>query len=182
MSKYWIQTFTGIEFDLLNPTEDMICVKDIAHHNSIENRYNGGSKFPFSVNYHSYLGAMQADEEFRLEFLFHDSHESYYKDWTSPFKHMLAEMAGIEYKDIIREYEICVQSKFKLDFYKYKDKIKTIDLRMAKTEKQLLFDNPKCWHPSVENAEPFTNVNIMEISFNNVERLFLETFEKYKRT
>ena len=27
----WIQTYTGRKFDLLAPTADMICLRDIAH-------------------------------------------------------------------------------------------------------------------------------------------------------
>jgi len=181
MSKYWIQTYTNKIFDLLEPNEDMIDIIDIAHHCAIENRYNGASKFPYSVAYHSYLGAEQADEEFKLEFLFHDSHEAYYKDWTSPFKTMLSEMAGIEYEDIIKPYETVVQLKFGLNFSAYKEQIKIIDKRMAKTEKIALYNSPLCWHPNVENAEPYTNIAIMNLSYDNTERLFLEMYEKYRR-
>lgn len=179
---YWIQTFTGKIFDLANPTADMICIEDIAHHLSIENRYNGATKFPYSVAHHSYLGMLQAPDEFKLEFLFHDSHEAYYKDWTSPFKAMMLMEYDCDYDDIISKYEEVIQRKFKLNFSYYIEEIKTIDRRMAKTEKNLLMNvAPICWHPSVENAEPFSNINIMRLSFDNVERLFLGAYNRYKR-
>lgn len=182
MSKYILPTFTGIAFDLVEPTKGMIVVEDIAHHLSMENRFNGAIKFPYPVSYHSVLCAQVAPSYLKLEMLFHDSHEAYYKDWTSPFKNMMRYEYNVEYNDIIDLYELAIQEKFDLHFDKYKDEIKEIDRRICATEiRQLLPEfKEELWY-SCGGYESFKNVNILNLSFDNVETLFLQAYEKYKR-
>lgn len=182
MSKYILPTFTGIQFDLLEPTIDMIVVEDIAHHLVNENRFNGALGFSYSVAYHSILVCKQAPEEFKLEALFHDSHEAYYKDFTSPLKNMLRDYYNLEYDNIIYVYEELLSIKFKLDFPSCFRRLKDLDYKMCATEiRQLLPDFPEeSWY-SCKGYESFPDVNIMERNWKNVKFEFLDLYEKYRR-
>lgn len=181
MSKYNLPTFTGKIFNLQNPTEDMICIEDIAHHLSIENRYNGAIKFPYSVAYHSVLVCQQAEEKFKLEALLHDAEEAYYKDWPAALKNLIGRPI---YEQITHQFNSILKDMYQLSSY-YKTQIKEIDLRMGATEiAQLLpYYGEKYWAVDrmPENREPFANVNILNLSAANVEELFLKEFEKLRR-
>src|SRR6266852_1065778 len=184
MSEHWIQTFTGKRFDLLEPTEDMIYIEDIAHHLSIENRFGGATKFPYSVGYHSILVSKHCQKGLELDGLLHDAAEAYCKDITSPMRRALYTNLGevgsySKYENMINHIQDIIQNKFKvLDF----SLIKTVDLRMSKTEREILLSKPTvAWHNSIESAEPYLDVEILNLSAANIEELFLKEFEKLRR-
>lgn len=184
MSEFWIQTFTGKKFDLLEPDESMICIEDIAHHLSMENRFNGATKFPYSVGYHSILVCDKAYVEYKLEALLHDAHEAYTKDLPTPLKQLLRsrdfvyeQTANLIQDKINRKFDCLYSINSPLYL-----SILQVDLRMAKTEmQQLLTTQPEPWHTSIENAEPYLDIDILKLSAENVEQLFLKEYEKYRR-
>lgn len=185
MSKYILPTYTGLQFDLLEPTMDMICIEDIAHHLAIENRFNGSTKFPYSVGYHSILVSRQCPSGLELEGLLHDAAEAYCKDLPSPLKKVMYANLGEagqfnKYMKIENHIQSAINIRFGIKEYSL---IKTVDLRMATTEiKQLLVNFPEeNWAHDYVTAEPYDNVNIMNLSFDNVERLFLEAYNKWRR-
>jgi 5'-deoxynucleotidase YfbR-like HD superfamily hydrolase len=189
MSKYILPTYTGRLFDLENPTEDMICIEDIAHHLSLENRYNGATKFPYSVGQHSLLVCQMAPLYMKLEALLHDREEAYYKDWTSPLKNMVnfwtSNHSRNIYEDIISEFTRVSRNKFglKLEFEdETKNIIKEIDLRMASTEiLQLFWDyHPKYWQHSYKDY-PGYDIKIYEQCPSTVEQMFKEEYQKWRR-
>lgn len=193
MSKYILPTYTGKLFDLENPTEDMIDIEDIAHHLSLENRYNGATKFPLSVAHHSILVCKMAPEELKLEALLHDAEEAYYKDFTAPLKRMLNdwaenfELASVEgklptfYYYIIKNFYDIFISKFKLE--DPKQIIKEIDLRMASTEILQLLHNFKIkhWQHDYDKYPEYSDVKIYNEEPLRVERMFLDEYEKWRR-
>lgn len=63
MSEHWIETYTGKQFSLDNPTPDMICLEDIAHSLSMICRYNGHCERFYSVATHSILLADYGAED-----------------------------------------------------------------------------------------------------------------------
>lgn len=173
MSEFWIQTYTGKKFDLLEPTEDMICIEDIAHHLSIENRYNGASKFAYSVAYHSILVCQNCEQ--KLEGLLHDASEAYIKDLSPRIKDLVS-----GYRDLEGVITDVIERKFLLT--PHYGLIKEIDLRLAKTERlQLLLPTPAPWSDAYENARPFDHIEILNLTPSNVEQLFLKEFEKWRR-
>lgn len=186
MSKYIIPTFTGKLFDLLEPTEDMIDIRDIAHHLSIENRFNGATKFPYSVGYHSILVCQNCPEEFKLEGLLHDAAEAYCKDLTSPLKNLLKhhpQFGSQNYVSINGWIDDAICSKFNLMFtFECINKVKEVDLKMASTEvEQLLkwFPNEYwCHHKDITS---YNDIEILKLSAENIEALFLKEYEKWKR-
>ena len=95
----WVQTVSGIPFDLLDPKPDMVRGDDIAHALSRIVRFNGHtSGEPYSVAHHSMLVAdllasWGAPPAIVREGLLHDAAEAYYGDIVSPLKRAM--VAGI---------------------------------------------------------------------------------------
>lgn len=187
MSKFYLPTYTGKVVDLANPTEDMICIEDIAHHLSIENRYNGATKFMYSVGYHSLLVCQFAPEEYKLEALLHDAAEAYCKDLPSPLKQLIRSNVQSSNNHSAVDYRInrVIIQKFKLiEDPNCWHAIKNIDLKLANTEiAQLLKYFPKeNWaHDYLKVGEEIYNVDIMKLQPENVEQLFLKEYEKWRR-
>jgi 5'-deoxynucleotidase YfbR-like HD superfamily hydrolase len=77
--------------DLLSPTLEMLDLRDIAHHLSLTNRFNGATRRPYSVAEHCIIGSYYAAPEFALEFLLHDAPEAYLGDVTGPLKRLLGQ-------------------------------------------------------------------------------------------
>lgn len=180
MSNYWIQTFTGKRFDLLEPTEDMICIEDIAHHLSIENRFHGATRFAYSVGYHSVLAAQQAEDFFKLEALMHDAHEAYYKDLATDLKSYIDSANNI-YSTLTLNFDRLLDQKFGMDLLSLHLLSSEVDIRMCKTEKELLLVNgPAQWRSSVMNAKPY-DLEILKLQPEKVEELFLKEYEKWRR-
>lgn len=185
---YWIQTYTGKLFNLTNPTESMICIEDIAHHLSIENRFCGATKFPYSVGYHSILACRKAPSHLKLEALLHDAEEAYYKDLPTWWKRAIKnELVADKYGDDLFTRSIYVTRKlianiFNLiiDTNEYKI-IKEIDLRLALTERLALLTKGDGLWELHEGLEPYNDLDFMELKATNVEKLFLEEYKKWRR-
>lgn len=189
MSKYILPTFTGKQFDLLEPTIEMINIEDAAHHLSLENRFNGATKFPISVAQHSINVCNQAPEEVKLEALLHDIKEAWYKDWTAPYKQMFARyyQESTNHTDVFSivdiEMDMLLTEKFKLnETPKCWDIISKLDKRMGVTEiKQLCNNFPEeNWMPNYQKLELF-NIIIVERDWRNVYQEFLYLYGRYRR-
>jgi len=102
MSDFWIQTYTGVRFDLLVPETEMVDINDIAHAESMQCRFTGHPKFFYSVAEHSFnvstlvenycrrVGMGAADGAHAgLEALLHDAAEAYVGDMSRPMKMLL---------------------------------------------------------------------------------------------
>ena len=82
-----IVTYTGKIFDYSNIQPSMICIEDIAHSLALTNRYNGMTRYPYSVAEHCVRMAL-CDElpGHPLAKLLHDAAEAYIGDIVKPFK------------------------------------------------------------------------------------------------
>lgn len=100
MSDPWVQTLSGQAIDLLHPEAATIRLIDIAASLSSLARFNGHTKFVWSVASHSLLTETllprDVDPEARLFVLLHDAHEFAIGDVVTPVKRALAEMAGVD--------------------------------------------------------------------------------------
>lgn len=189
MSRYILPTFTGKLFDLEHPTENMICIEDIAHHLSLENRYNGATKFPLSVAQHSLLVCQMAPKELKLEALLHDREEAYYKDWPSPLKKLVRyrnpSSHDYLYDDLTEGFIITSAEKFGLLIDDETNAvIKEIDLRMASTEiLQLTHNNFDVihWQHDYTKFPAYTNLEIEPLLPRFVEQWFLKEYQKWRR-
>lgn len=185
MSNYRIPTFTGKIFDLLEPTIDMICIEDIAHHLSIENRYCGATKFPYSVGYHSLLTSYNCPNELKLEGLLHDASETWYKDLPKPWKEVIKRDLGTNlWSKTIDWVDTLISEIFRLSCgINDWQLIKTIELNIAASEiEQLLVPNSNMvWWNGYKEAIPYNNLVIQNLSAQNVEELFLKEYNKWRR-
>jgi hypothetical protein len=92
-----ICTHTGRAVDPANFKADDVCLEDIAHALSMICRFNGHTKFHYSVAQHSVHGSLEfcaSDIDVRHDpllvskwFLLHDAAEAYLNDMSSPVKH-----------------------------------------------------------------------------------------------
>ena len=88
-TKNSIRTFTGIYFNVLEPTEEMINIEDIAHALSQICRFNGHLPNFYSVAQHSVICSGLVAKEKQLEALLHDASEAYLCDVPKPVKPLL---------------------------------------------------------------------------------------------
>ena len=95
----WIQTFTGKRFYPLDPREEDIDIRDIAHALSMQCRYAGHCLRFYSVAEHSVLLSRFLRPEGRMLArwaLLHDASEAYILDVPRPLKPFLTNYRGIE--------------------------------------------------------------------------------------
>jgi uncharacterized protein len=99
----WTQTHSGRKFDLLNPTPDMVEWGDVGHALANLCRFNGHTRFFYSVAEHSMLVEELArrcptirvfNPQRALLALLHDAHEAYLGDMTTPVAHALDLVGG----------------------------------------------------------------------------------------
>ncbi|MCA0404890.1 MAG: hypothetical protein LCH39_01895 [Proteobacteria bacterium] len=97
----WIQTATGIAFDLIDPRPEMVDFEvDIAESLARQPRFTGHIRSgSYSVAQHCVLGAdallrETGRTEIAAAFLLHDAHEAYVGDMATPVSHALAAYAG----------------------------------------------------------------------------------------
>lgn len=80
----------------LEPTEEMIDIRDIAWGLSNKCRFNGQSKHFYSVAEHSIILSRSLPPRYRLWGLMHDAAEAYLPDVTYPIKSHLSNFQQIE--------------------------------------------------------------------------------------
>lgn len=183
MSNTWIQTFTGIKFDILNPTIEMICIEDIAHGLSNICRYGGQSKNFYSVAEHSWWISIELlkglNPQFQLAGLMHDAAEAYIGDMVRPLKH-----SGM--MEFFRETEDCIEEliceKFQIPFPMPK-LIKDMDNQMLARE----IADTKIMAPfhkdsSVKPTIPIIPTGAFCFSPQRAEDVFLYRFYDLMRT
>lgn len=92
----WIQTFSGIRFELLDPKPEMVIIEDIAHALSHLCRFNGHTKQFYSVAQHSVLVSSIVGPEHALCGLLHDATEAYVGDMVRPLKAVMPGYKAVE--------------------------------------------------------------------------------------
>ena len=98
----WIETYTGIHFYVLDPKPEDIDIRDITHALSNICRFNGHTRFHYSVAQHclncaDYANRIFMDEHIQKYALLHDASEAYICDVSRPIKPLLREYSQIEY-------------------------------------------------------------------------------------
>jgi hypothetical protein len=190
MSDAWLQTFSGkaaFPFDL---QKDQVCIEDIAHHLSMICRFNGATRFHYSVAQHSLYVAAKLPKQMKLHGLLHDAAEYLLGDVTRPVKGCLevrddstVEMdkyrsfSKVEHRALARIYDaLGIEWMNSIEVC---DKIKEVDNRMVMTEgRELLGKPPMSWNVA---AKPYRGMVIAEISPKAAERLFLERYAEFTK-
>jgi 5'-deoxynucleotidase YfbR-like HD superfamily hydrolase len=177
MSGAWIETYSGLGFDILETRPEMIQIEDIAHALSQMNRFTGHCRFPYPVAQHCLLGSYLIHSDFALAFLLHDASEAYMGDMNRPLKHFTK--AGTEYRIVEAKIQTMIYMRFGCPVIEPVE-VKDIDNQMLYAEKaQLMTGLP--WTTKWSNDERAASVEIIETSFRDNKRLYLERFnELYK--
>lgn len=127
----WIATYTGTKFDLLKPRAEDVHIADIVQGLSNTCRFNGHTKFFYSVAQHSLLVASYVPQAYVLEALLHDAHEVYVGDIVRPLKQLLPQ----HYSSIEDRVDMAVRERFGLPAI-ISDAVKEADERALFTEKR----------------------------------------------
>ena len=94
MSTPWIQTEKGRRFDLVATSPTQVDIEEIAAALAKICRFNGHSRYFYSVAQHSVIVADMLPPAARAYGLFHDAHEAYVGDLTTPVKDALRQETG----------------------------------------------------------------------------------------
>jgi len=129
----WIQTRTGVAFDLINPTPDMVRIEDIANSLAFQSRFNGHTGSSYSVAEHSVFVSRYCPPQDRLWGLLHDAHEAYVGDIVSPVKALIP-----GFKEIEGRIQNAICDKFGIP-RKCPRSVKLADNRLLLTEKEVFF-------------------------------------------
>lgn len=166
----WMQTYSGIKFNLDKPDPKDVCIEDIAHALSRIGRYTGHANRFYSVAQHSVLVALQCPRDSAFEGLMHDAHEAYCDDFATPMKNVVE-----GYREFERSVRDAVVARFNLR-RELPASVKLADLRMLMTEKEQLFNEQISW--SVD-ADPY-DFTFMCWEPKHAEREFLVFFDIFK--
>jgi uncharacterized protein len=147
----WIQTIRGRQFDLLNPTPEMIDPEEIAIGLSRINRFGGHYREDvedYSVGQHSILVCDLVESEWlKLAALLHDAHEVYwgFGDICRPAKHLNRHLATA-LKVHANRIDAAVAKRFGFNYYDFSmAELKEADNIAMATEVRCLMTNPMCW-------------------------------------
>jgi hypothetical protein len=175
----WIQTYTGKAFDLLDPTPDMVCIEDIAHHLALINRFTGATREPYSVAQHSVLCSRIVPHHLALTALLHDAAEAYCTDVSRPMKEAMRRLVGgpTPYDHISERVECAISLKFGVDLVRLPPEVTHADMSMLGAERRHLHPSePRAWdwdhHPAY-----FHPVDINPWPWQAAERAFLGRFK-----
>jgi 5'-nucleotidase len=92
----WIQTYSGIAFNLDDPKPGDVRVEDIAHSLSMQCRFGGHVRRFYSVAEHCVRVSQIVRPKLQLAALLHDASEAYVIDVPRPVKMMLTGYDEIE--------------------------------------------------------------------------------------
>ena len=171
----WIETYSGIKVNLVNPYPSTIRITDIAHSLSMLCRYTGHTKQFYSVAQHSVYVSLLVPPPQKLPALLHDSAEAYLGDVSTPLKHLLPDYARLEYRmwrTIIEKYGL---EEIDVDYRA----IKCADNDMLNVEAKTLMDNVDGWGLPKYTQFKFTLLSSQIWSPATAETNFLMSFSEY---
>lgn len=148
----WMQTYTGRAFSFSAPSPRDVDVRDIAHSLGMQCRYNGHTQKFYSVAEHCVVMATMVPVELIIHALLHDAAEAYVSDVVRPLKVLLP-----QFRDIERTIEWVIYEHFCVSLPGATERaaIERADLRMLRTERDQLLDEPPQPWAMVEDVSPF---------------------------
>lgn len=152
----------------LGITEDDVEITVIAHSLSMQNRFLGHTKFPYSVAQHSIYMSHFVPPEHALEALLHDAAETYCGDLIRPIKYS-PELSG--FKSVEARIDRAIRKKFSLP-ETMSQVVKEADVIMAWTERRdVLFPSKADWGDTVDPyPDRITEQNWLDVRFEFTKR------------
>lgn len=171
----WLHTFSGREVSILDPKPEQFALEDIAHALSMQCRYNGHSRYFYSIAEHSLLVARALREqgcgiEVQRVGLMHDATEAYVGDLVAPIKMLPGFAVFKTLEDIL--WKEGIQPAFELE--DIGAEVKRADLRALATEapQVMTWPPPRDWELPSE-ATPWPDVWLDFLEPAEAELLFL---------
>lgn len=168
---HWMTTYTGRKFYPLHPKSEDMDILDVAHHLSMQCRYNGACHSFYSVAEHCVIGSYLVPQELAFDFLMHDAPEAWLGDFIRPIKH--GTDMGKLYEQLESEVWDEVARKWGC---KPHPTIKTIDGEMCLVEMRQLFT--KFPEPDLLDFTVHPDVKLKLYSPELAEIAFLLRFEQ----
>lgn len=135
----WIQTYTGKQFRFLEPSPEMIDIRDIAVSLSAITRFLGHTMKPYHVAEHCVHASHLVVDELAIYALLHDAAEAYIGDVPRPLKAML----GPNFADLEFSIMAVIAERFGLDAERFYDPaIHYIDGALLAAERDELMRTP----------------------------------------
>lgn len=149
-SDAWIETYSGIKFNVFDPKSADVNILDIAHALSMCTRFNGHLCKYYSVAEHSWIISQVLPQEHKLAGLLHDASEAYLSDIPRPIKYMLPEVKEIDTKvsDVILQ---------KYGIHSVPDTVHLLDRQMCLAEAEASNMNTGDWD---ENHDQFGHIKV----------------------
>lgn len=172
----YIETFTGIQFNFLDPPSEQFNIVDIAHALSMTCRYTGHCQRFYSVAEHSWHMARMLDgcsKEIQLAALLHDGGEAYLPDVASPVKQYLPDYNAMEDKILSALFK-----KYNLE-YPMHPAVKAADRAMLSIEAtHLLKSQGNDWDMWKTSTRPIIDEAYKPIGMEpkQAKAMFLEKF------
>lgn len=169
------RTFTGKVFNALNPSSEMIDIRDIAKGLAYKPHFSGFSPKFFSIAEHSLavegMVALMDEKDYhaRLAALLHDASEAYTGDMIKPIKNLLPAFVMIE-----KKIQSAIYSKYGIKYENYGPDIKVSDNKVQEIE-VLAFYRKATGLTPFENM--VVNKYIRYLTPDEALKEFLERFE-----
>lgn len=177
----WILTRSGVEFDLVNPTADMVNIGDVAHSLARTQRFNGHTDKNCNVALHSVMVAYlvkERDRSLMLPALMHDAAEAYTGDVTTPIKQML----GHRITGLQRRIDRVIAERFGFTNGIGESWIKLADLQCLKFERGFLplSRDWGCFDEVPDYRPPLWLRKHYDMDWKVSRDLFLTTYERLR--
>lgn len=147
-----IETSSGVLFDLLCPDPSMVRLSDMAVSLSRQGRFNGHTKFFYSVADHClYVGDL-LPPDLRLYGLLHDAHEAYLGDIVSP----VADIVGKKLIDSLKQgIDAAIYASLGVPFpsQEIRDLVHRADLLALRIEAYHLLPSRGSWSGEIREIE-----------------------------
>jgi hypothetical protein len=174
---------SGTDVFLLSPAPDAIHIRDIAHHLSLINRFNGATETPYSVAQHSVLVAdlllhRKQPAHVCMWGLLHDAHEAYLGDVTTPVKAAIfgSLAAPSDWDDATGRFDRTISAAFALHLTAVEAReVKLADLTALATEWRDLMPGP-CPLPTKPSPH-----RVKPLSWHRAEDMFIKTYNTLAR-
>ena len=166
----YIETYSGIKFDFLDPTIEQVSIEDIAHSLSMQVRYTGHCSTFYSIAEHCLLVA-DLCPEYELYALLHDASEAYLTDVASPIKPFLQNYKMMECKVMG-----VIVDKFDLPEF-FPEEVHLADMKALQLEaKQLMHSKGEGWAINDILTDPVPDIVIQSLTPPEAKKRFLARF------
>lgn len=168
-STLFVSTYSGKQFYPLAPAAEQLDIEDIAHGLAYQCRFNGQTRYFYSVAQHSLIVADLVPARLRRAALLHDAAEAYMGDMVKPLKQLFPLFSKIEARvmaAIGQRYDI---ARFDDPAIKHADRV-----ALAMEKRDLMPNSSEAWESlRGVDADPTT---IVPMSPADAKTAFLAAF------